>query len=669
METKNTIAVVVTYNRKLLLKECLTALVNLKNDNLKILVVDNASTDNTYEYISQLIDNKKVIYSNTGANLGGAGGFNYGMRKAVEMGCDYVWVMDDDCIVQDDTLAELLKFADSVNDDFGFLSSVAKWKDGSICKMNIQKTDIKNRVTDFGKNQEVQLASFVSLFLKSSTICQLGLPIKDFFIWGDDWEYTFRISKHLKSYMVAKSQVTHKCVSNIGVNISKDESDRLDRYFYAYRNERYFYRQAGFKGKFYQFCKICLHITRIIFSKCKNKKAKLNIMFKGLKAGKKFNPPIEYVYTTQHPLKVLEFTAEPLNYGGQEAFIISMYKNIHEPNISFTFCTPFECTNKNLMQLADARNDKIIYFNKEFESKNRKKYVVECAKQVLKDKNSFDVIHIHSGSIYALLNVAKIAKKAGIKKVIVHSHCGGKNNFKYKLIKFYSDMNIQKYVDLYLACSNLAAEWKFPKKIIKNNNFTVIKNGIDTEKFTFNEQIRKEYRDKLNLGSSLTLCNVGRFSEQKNHEFMLKIATSLKQKNIDFKFILIGEGELKEGIISQISAQNLQNHFILLEKRTDVAEIMMASDIFVLPSLYEGLPIVAVEAQTTGLATLCSTNITTEVKMCEECQFLELDVDVWVDGIINSKKISDRQKYADLISQAGYTAKKSANILKDLYLK
>ncbi len=298
---KQVVTVVVTFNRKELLKECLMALKNQEYQNVKVLIIDNASTDGTKEYINDLIDNKTFIYFNTGENLGGAGGFNYGIKQALKIGCDYVWVMDDDCIVQKDSLSKLIEFSDSVDDNFGYLSSYVKWKDGSVCNMNIQRTSIKSEIKDFSKNQKIKLASFVSLFIKSSVIEDVGLPIKEFFIWGDDWEYTSRISRKYNCYFVSNSIVTHKSNSNMGVDISKDSSDRLDRYFYAYRNEGYFYNKEGIKGKFYFFLKKNLHVFRILFSKSKNKKKKLGILFKGARAVKSFKPEIEYVSHNEKP--------------------------------------------------------------------------------------------------------------------------------------------------------------------------------------------------------------------------------------------------------------------------------------------------------------------------------------------------------------------------------
>ena len=153
-DNRKVIAVVVTYNRKKLLKEAIEALLNQDHNNCDILVVDNASTDGTKEYIDELLKNTRVHYENTGANLGGAGGFNYGMKRACQMGCDFIWVMDDDCIVHKDTLTELLNADKQLNGNYGFLSSKVLWKDGNICKMNIQKVSLIKKVTDW--NIEIQ---------------------------------------------------------------------------------------------------------------------------------------------------------------------------------------------------------------------------------------------------------------------------------------------------------------------------------------------------------------------------------------------------------------------------------------------------------------------------------------------------------------------------------
>lgn len=669
---KTVCAVVVTYNRKELLRECIIALKESNYDNLKILIVDNFSTDGTKEFISDLVDGSKVLYANTGENLGGAGGFNFGMKKAVEMNCDYVWIMDDDCIVQTDSLSKLIQFAKELKDDFGFLSSVVKWTDGSICVMNAQRVSLSTEITDFTKNQKIKLASFVSLFIKRETIEQFGLPIKDFFIWGDDWEYSSRISKKTPCYLVANSIVTHKCKTNMGVDIVKESSDRIDRYFYAYRNEGYFYKQNGLKGKIYYFLKRNLHKFKIKTSKdCKeNKKKKLAIIKKGVKASKKFNPPIEYAYGKNTKVNVTEFFGEPLSYGGQEAFILNMYKNFSCEKVKYTFVTPFNCDNKSLQELTETRKDKITAYNYKFNSKKRKLYILKAIKNHLRTE-SCDVIHIHSGSIFTLFFVSKIAKKMGVKKVIVHSHCSGEKSFTYKLIKKYSNKRIEKYADVFFACSKLAGKWKFPKNVIDNGALTIINNGINLNNFSFNFEKRIQYRKDLNLGDSLVLLNVGRMEYEKNQEYIVEIAKKLLDEEVDFKIIIVGEGSLKDALVSKIKEYNLNDKFILLEKRTDVAEILMASDVFVFPSHFEGLGLVAIESQATGLPTICSKNIMSEINITDIIRFVDLEkLDEWLDTIMQFKKLTvNREEYAELIAKAGYDAKTSAEILEKTYLQ
>ena len=295
-DNRKVIAVVVTYNRKELLKEAIEALLNQEYENCDILVVDNASTDGTKEYIDELLKNTRVHYENTGANLGGAGGFNYGMKRACQMGCDFVWVMDDDCIVHKDSLIELLNADKQLDGNYGFLSSKVLWKDGSICKMNIPKKTFSSWLKEFDKPvQEIAMASFVSLFVKTDIIKEMGLPIKEFFIWTDDWEFTRRISRKYKSYFISKSIVTHKSKNNEGADISTVEGDRVERFKYLYRNDVVLYRGEGLKGWILLYIRLILHKLRILKSDKKDKKERIKIINNAIKEGKKFKPDIEFV--------------------------------------------------------------------------------------------------------------------------------------------------------------------------------------------------------------------------------------------------------------------------------------------------------------------------------------------------------------------------------------
>ena len=305
----STIAVVVTYNRLNLLKEGIDALLS-QSVPCDILIVDNASTDDTPLWADEFRKtHPSVLYENTGANLGGAGGFNYGMRRGVELGYDYVWIMDDDAIAKPDTLEELQKTGGQLESQdpdhsYGFLASVVYWTDGELCLMNRQRTRthylLKEDVEAALAKDElipIETATFVSLLIPAKTILKVGLPIKEFFIWSDDVEYTVRITirNKMPAYIVPKSGIIHKTTNNVGSNIVTDDAERIDRYRYAIRNGNYAYRHYSFR----QYCAYLYSLTAkwiLVWFRSKDHKLKrswviVSSFFKGLF----FHPKVEYV--------------------------------------------------------------------------------------------------------------------------------------------------------------------------------------------------------------------------------------------------------------------------------------------------------------------------------------------------------------------------------------
>lgn len=293
---KDVAAIVVTYNRKDLLKECLRRLMEQRGAECDIVLIDNASTDGTYEELLPLINEKKIIYFNTEKNLGGAGGFQYGIIKAAALGYKYAWLMDDDTYVKRDSLEKLLSADKRLNGNYGFLSSVAYWKDGSICNMNRQKISLKEKVSDYRSAEvPVIMATFVSFFVKMDVVKKVGLPIKEFFIWSDDLEYTRRISRQMPCYMIPESKVLHYMGSNNKVGIESESEERLWRYELVYRNEMYLYRREGIKGQFYMFSRVCFHILKVLLKAKESKLKKIKVILKSFNAGFKFKPEIEYL--------------------------------------------------------------------------------------------------------------------------------------------------------------------------------------------------------------------------------------------------------------------------------------------------------------------------------------------------------------------------------------
>lgn len=303
---RKTAAVVVTYNRKEKLLRCIEA-IRRQTSMVQpdIIIVDNGSSDGTEALVTEYMeaassDTQKglIIYSNLRHNSGGAGGFCYGVRKAAESGYDYIWLMDDDCVPADDALEQFLRF-DSENPDYGFLSGKVLWKDGSLCEMNIQRETVMRDIRSIGTEPSgIEMASFVSLFIPARVVRDVGLPVRQFFIWTDDWEYTRRISRKYPCWLIPASEVLHDTEHNTGADIASSPDERTDRFRYLYRNDVVLYRREGLRGLAYETARLCVHAARIAVSRhsLKEKLRRTGIMLGGTAEGLGFYPEPERAY-------------------------------------------------------------------------------------------------------------------------------------------------------------------------------------------------------------------------------------------------------------------------------------------------------------------------------------------------------------------------------------
>lgn len=365
-------------------------------------------------------------------------------------------------------------------------------------------------------------------------------------------------------------------------------------------------------------------------------------------------------------MKILEFFGEPLSYGGQEAFIYNMYVHFQK-NAEYTFLTPFFANNEELLNVISAKSDKIIACNHEFQSAFRKKYIIDSALEFI--NNEYDVIHIHSGSVFTLLIVASIAKKKGVHRVIVHSHATGHVDMKHKLIKWVSDNSLEKKADVFLACSIEAGVFKYSDDIIRSKKFKIVKNGIDIDKFEFNKEYREKIRKELKIDNEKIICNIGRYSREKNQAFILDIAEEYMKVNKNMKVVFVGGNGTEERKLKEIVKQkNMEQNVIMLKERKDINQILSAADVFVFPSLFEGLGISAIEAQAAGLQTICSENVPNEVIVSHyyhKC-LLSDGPKKWANYIMNLPETNRNGCKAE-IEAKGYSAALCAKELEDIY--
>ena len=284
-------SIVVTYNRLHLLQECLYSLRNQTYEQMQIIVVNNGSTDGTSEWLKTQTD----LFVIEQGNLGGAGGFFTGLKYACEHGYEYSWIMDDDVVVENNALEKLMQATQTGVD--GFLCSRVLDISGEQCNVPKVSTakSVKTGELLWGERLNkrllrVDITSFVSVLFKNATIFKVGLPYREYFIWGDDTEFTGRISRQFPSYMVIDSIVIHKR-KNQGVLslFTENDRNRMRNYFYLYRNSIHCQHTMARKSllflyNFYQLLRLIL---------C-GKFYAAYIICKGLISAITFHPKIQY---------------------------------------------------------------------------------------------------------------------------------------------------------------------------------------------------------------------------------------------------------------------------------------------------------------------------------------------------------------------------------------
>ena len=345
--------------------------------------------------------------------------------------------------------------------------------------------------------------------------------------------------------------------------------------------------------------------------------------------------------------------------GGIESFLLNVYKNIDRDKIKFDFIE-YGMENRDFDYFYTDMGAKI--FKLSDRRKNPIKAILEL-KEIIK-REDYKIVHIHKNSL-ADISAIVLCQIIKVPTIIIHSHNTNRDNkkviFLHKL-----NRNLLSLKNLHcFACSKKAAEWMFGKKA---DMAKIISNGIDVDKFEYDKIIRERTRKELGLRDELVVGNVGRLTEQKNPLFMLKVFHELHCIYPNSKLLWVGDGKLKDTFMKEISKYGLEDYVIMISKVSNPEVYYQAMDMFVMPSLYEGFPIAAVEAQASGLPCVLSDSITNEVQLTKNILFKDLDLGekYWAKeilGIIKSERISNSK----LLKQYGFDIKDTAIFLQKFY--
>lgn len=352
-------------------------------------------------------------------------------------------------------------------------------------------------------------------------------------------------------------------------------------------------------------------------------------------------------------MKVLVFGMSE-HHGGIESFMHSYVMNM-DSNIQFDFVS--------LTETIPFEDDFTARGGKVFKVKGRKsgiKQYRDSLDSILADGN-YDVVWSNLCTL-SDIEILIRAKKHGVKKRIIHSHNSeNMGNVLTKVLHAVNGTRLPNYATDLWACSQLAGEWMFGNKI-NSMPYELINNAIDSSIYKYDEAVRQTVRESLQIDKNdFVVGHVGRFHFQKNHEYLINIFRSIVDKHPNSKLALVGTGEDFDTIVHLVDKLGLKDKVLFLGQRNDVAKLLQGFDCFVLPSRFEGLPVVLVEAQASGLNTYVSTNVSEYSKISNLVEFLSLDdsYDTWADTILQ-KVDSVKKDTTDQIIASHYDIKEEA---------
>lgn len=371
----------------------------------------------------------------------------------------------------------------------------------------------------------------------------------------------------------------------------------------------------------------------------------------------------------KEPVRVL--VTAPLGVGGVTNMMINIQSHLDRSKVNFDYLVFHDRKEALEDKVASMGSRKLIASVDHISVRPLRRLLrINEIRKVCKE-NKIQILHYNADSAADVTNILG-AKLGGVKYVTIHSHNAGFGTAG-KGVRMVSKL-LQPFIPAlcnnYWACSDLAARFLFPKSIIEAGNYAVLPNGIELEKYDYNEAVRKEMRAKLGLEDRFVVGHAGRFSDQKNHTFLLDIFKEIARKNDKAVLLLFGVGELVEPMKEKAKRLGIQERVIFYGASSEMEKMYQAMDVFLMPSLHEGLPVTGVEAQASGLPCVFADTITKEVDITGHSVFLSLDEapGVWADKVLAYVEFERKSNKKELL-EAGYDIQQTADIVSKLYLE
>lgn len=365
-------------------------------------------------------------------------------------------------------------------------------------------------------------------------------------------------------------------------------------------------------------------------------------------------------------MKIIYILGGAMNFGGTEAFIMNYYRHIDHEKVAIDFIYQGDQNGVYDGELL-ACGSKIYHVP--FKSRHPIAFSKGVAK-ILKE-GSYEIIHSQMDGTGAW--PLAIAKQFGVPVRIAHSH-NTAHQTKNPLKLFFNEAMkrlLARYATDLWACGEEAGRFLFGDRLVDAGKVTIIRNAIDLERYAYSEKKRKKFRDEFGIrDDEAVVGHVGQFREQKNHRKIISVFDEMAKSGAEYRLMLVGSGPLEEEVRHLVRERGLEDKVVFTGARDDVNDLLSAFDVFLFPSLFEGLSLVGIEAQANGMPCVFSDTIPKETRMTELVSAVPLDApdEVWAEAVYSALRMS-RRDCSEELRRAGYDIHLEARKLEKRYME
>lgn len=370
----------------------------------------------------------------------------------------------------------------------------------------------------------------------------------------------------------------------------------------------------------------------------------------------------------QEPIRVLQIVGR-MDRGGIETMIMNLYRNIDRSKVQFDFLAHYgreavyneeiRALGGRIYEMPALKDENHVYYWRLFA-------YLKALRKFFREHREYRVIHGHMTNTASLY--LPIARKNGVTCRIVHSHSTKGKAGLLGVVTNLLQRPVHKHATHFFACSEGAKAWLYPQRLIDAGQVRILANAVDAQKFRFNGDIRQRMRQELELGDCLTVVCVARFRPEKNQTFLIDVLGELVKIREDVVLVFAGEGPCEDAVKEKAKACGLGRFIRFLGMRTDVPDVLQAADVFALPSLFEGMPVTAIEAQAAGLRCVVSEGLTEEMNALGMVEYVPHDPVLWAKKLATAGSQLRQDTYQQIVDQ-GYDIHTTAPWLENFYLE